>query len=139
MTTSQYKKPLPSPQPESDRYWEGARNGELWLRRCLDCKRAYFYPRNICPLCGSANTEWSRASGRATLYTFAIAHRAPHPGFEGDVPFITAIVELEEGPRMATNIVGVTPDPAKLKLGMPLRVVFEKATEQVTLPKFTPA
>lgn len=139
MTTPAYKKPLPVPQPESDRYWSGALAGELWLRRCLDCKQAYFYPRNICPLCGSANVEWFMASGRATLYTFAIAHRAPHPGFEGEVPFVTAIVELAEGPRMATNIVGVAPDEANLQIGMALRAVFEKATDQIALPKFTPA
>lgn len=139
MTTQQYRKPLPVPQPESDRYWEGCRNGELWLRRCVDCQQAYFYPRNICPRCGSANTEWSRASGRAALHTFAIVHRAPHPGFEGDVPYVTAVVELEEGPRMAANIVDVAPDPANLKIGMPLRVVFERASEQIALPKFTPA
>jgi hypothetical protein len=66
-------------------------------------------------------------------------HRAPHPGFEGDVPYVTAVVELEEGPRMAANIVDVAPDPANLKIGMPLRVVFERASEQIALPKFTPA
>ena len=135
----EYKKPLPVPQPESDRYWEGTRNGELWLRRCLDCIKAYFYPRNICPHCGSADVEWFQASGRATLYTFAIVHRAPHPGFEAEAPYITALVELEEGPRMATNLAGVQADPANLKIGMPLKVVFEKATETITLPKFTPA
>ncbi len=139
MTDPPYDKPLPVAQPESDRYWEGARNGELWLRRCLDCKRAYFYPRNICPNCSSRNVEWAKVSGRATLYTFAIVHRAPHPGCEADVPYVTAIVELEEGPRMATNIVGVAADPAALTIGMPLRAVFEKATDQVTLPKFRPA
>ena len=131
-----YTKPIPVPQPESDRYWEGTRREELWLRTCLDCDQAYFYPRDICPKCHSRNTDWIRSSGKGTIYTFSIAHRAPHPGFVGDVPYIAAIVELEEGPRIPTNIVGVDPEPENLDIGMPVQVVFEKITDEITLPKF---
>ena len=79
-----------------------------------------------------------QASGKATLFTYGIVHRAPHPCFVEDVPFVTAMVELEEGPIMPTNIVMDDPTPEKLKIGMDLEVVFEDITEAVTLPKFRP-
>ncbi len=138
--TQGYGKPVPSPQAESDHYWEKAKQGELWLRKCNGCGEAYFYPRDISPCCFSKDTAWVQASGKATLYTYGIVHRAPHPGFAVDVPFVTAIVELEEGPRMATNIVGVEdPTPDKLQIGMALEVTFEDITDTIALPKFKPA
>ena len=138
--TQGYGKPVPSPQAESDHYWEKAKQGELWLRKCNGCGEAYFYPRDISPCCFSKDTAWVQASGKATLYTYGIVHQAPHPGFADDVPFVTAIVELEEGPRMATNIVGVEdPTPDKLQIGMALEVTFEEITDTISLPKFKPA
>ena len=137
--TQDYKKPVPRPQAESDEYWEKAKQGELWLRKCNSCGNTYFYPRDISPCCFSKDTGWVQASGKATLYTYGIVHRAPHPGFADDVPFVTAIVELEEGPRMATNIVMDDPTPEKLQSGMPLEVTFEEITDTIALPKFKPA
>ena len=139
MTSPQ--RPLPSPQGESRTYWEGARRHELWLRRCNGCGEAYFYPRDISPCCFSRNTEWVRASGRASLFTFAIVHRSPHPAFQEETPFVVAIVRLEEGPLMATNIVGAgdPPEPGDLAIGMALVVDFEDVTGDVTLPVFRPA
>ena len=137
--TQGYNKPVPTPQGESDFYWEKARQHELWLRKCEDCGNAYFYPRDISPCCFSKNTSWMQASGNASLYTYAIVHRAPHPGFADEAPFVTAIVELEEGPRMPTNVVIDDPTPEKLQVGMPLRVVFEDITDAIALPKFAPA
>ena len=95
--------------------------------------------RDISPCCFARDTQWVQASGKATLYTYGIVHRAPHPGFVDDVPFVTAIVELEEGPRMATNIVMDDPTPEKLQIGMPLEVVFEDISDTIALPKFKPA
>lgn len=137
--TQAYKKPIPSPQGESDHYWQKAKEGELWLRKCNACGEAYFYPRDISPCCFSRDTTWIKASGKATLFTYGIVERAPHPGFVEDVPFVTAIVELEEGPTMPTNIVMEDPTPEKLKVGMPLEVVFEEITDTISLPKFKPA
>ena len=140
--TQSYNKPIPVPQGESDFYWQKAKEQELWLR-CdndhPDGPKAYFYPRDISPYTFSRNTSWIKASGNATLFTYAIVHRAPHPGFVGDVPFVTAIVELEEGPKMPTNIVMDDPTPEKLQIGMPLKVVFEDITDTIALPKFAPA
>ena len=139
MTQQAYNKPLPTPQPESDFYWEKTKEHELWLRSCNDCNQAYFYPRDLCPDCFSRNTTWVQASGKGTLHTFAIVHRAPTPAFRDDAPFVVAIVDLEEGPRMPTNLVEVEPDPAAIRVGMPVEVVFEDVTEAITLPKFKPA
>lgn len=137
--TQAYSKPIPSPQGESDFYWQKAKQHELWLRKCNACGQAYFYPRDISPCCFSKDTTWIRASGKATLYTYAIVHRPPTPAFQKDVPFVTAIVELEEGPRMPTNIVMSDPTPEKLQIGMPLQVTFEGITDTIALPKFRPA
>ncbi|HZT05767.1 MAG TPA: Zn-ribbon domain-containing OB-fold protein [Chloroflexota bacterium] len=129
-------RPLPIPQPETEYYWQRAREHELWIMRCEACGNAYFYPRTICPLCFSRDTRWLQASGRATLHAFSIVHRAPAPGFT--TPYVAAIVELEEGPRMPTNLVGVEPDPAAIRIGMPLEVVFEDVTDEISLPQFRP-
>ena len=137
--TSDYKKPIPVPQVESDQYWQKAKEKELWLRKCNACGKAYFYPRDISPCCFSRDTTWIQASGKATLYTYGIVERAPHPGFAADVPFVPAMVELEEGPIMATNIVMEEPTPEKLQVGMALEVVFEDITDTIALPKFKPA
>ena len=138
-----YNKPIPVPQGESDHYWQKAKQGELWLRYCNSCKEAYFFPTDICraiPCANPRDTKWIQASGKATLYTFAIVGyetgKAPHPGFEA--PYVTAIVELEEGPTMPTNIVMDDPTPEKLQIGMPLEVVFEDITDEIALPKFKP-
>ena len=91
MTEQAYSKPVPVPQGESDYYWEKTKAHELWLRKCNDCNQAYFYPRDICPMCFSRNTSWIQASGKGTLHTFAIVHRAPTPAFRDDAPFVVAM------------------------------------------------
>jgi hypothetical protein len=130
-------KAVPAPTPETKPYWDGAAAGELRIQRCLDCARAYFYPRPVCPHCGSFNVEWFTASGDATLYSYVINHR-PAPGFEADAPYAIAVVQLAEGPRMMTSIVGVPATPEALVLDMPLRVAFEQRGD-ISLPVFTPA
>jgi uncharacterized OB-fold protein len=130
-------KAVPVPTPETQPYWDGCAAGELRIQRCVDCGRPYFSPRPICPSCGSGNVEWFTASGRATLYSYVINHR-PAPGFEADVPYAIAVVQLAEGPRLMTSLVGVDPSPKALLLDMPLRVAFEQRGD-VSLPVFTPA
>src|SRR5690625_4643008 len=125
-------KPVPTPTPETETYWDATRRHELRLQQCNSCNKHYFYPREFCPHCASDSVEWVRSSGRATLYSYVIEHR-PAPGFADEVPYVVAIVELEEGPRMMTNIVGVEPDPEQLVLDMPLTVAFEPRGE-VSVP-----
>ena len=130
--------PPPVPQPESDFYWEKCKAHELWLRHCRACDKAYFYPRDICPECFSRDTDWIQSSGRGILHTFCIVHRGPTPPFRDKVPYVVAIVELESGARMPTNLVQVEADPEHVKIGMALEVVFEDLDEKISLPMFRP-
>ena len=129
-----YNLPLPVKQPESDFYWDKAKEHELWLRKCNGCGKAYFYPRDFCPSCHSKDVTWVQSSGKGTLYSFVINHRPP-PSF-GSAPYVIAVVELEEGPRMMTNLVGVEPDPDKIRCDSPVEIVYDDVTEDITLPKF---
>jgi hypothetical protein len=130
------QRPLPAITPETQHYWEGARAGELRLQQCTACSHVYFPPRPFCPRCAAREVQVLRASGRATLYSYVIHHR-PVPGFTP--PYSIAVVQLEEGPRMMTNIVEVEQTPQALQLDMPLEVTFEKLTDEISLPLFRPA
>ena len=129
------RRPIPRPTPETQHFWDGAREGELRLQRCDECDKVYFPPRPFCPVCASRSVSVFSASGRATLYSYIINHR-PMPGFEN--PHSIAVVELEEGPRMMTNIVGVPQTPEALELDMPLEVAFEPLDDEISLPLFRP-
>lgn len=139
--TSNSPKPQPVPQPESDRYWEGLKNEEIWLQRSVATGEFQFYPRALAieDADGNREIEWVQATGTAELFTFAIAHIAPHPDFAGDVPYITALVKLEEDVIVPTNIVGIDPEPENLQIGMELKPVFEHHERGHTLLMFTPA
>ncbi|MFN0178200.1 MAG: Zn-ribbon domain-containing OB-fold protein [Gemmatimonadales bacterium] len=130
------ERPLPAITPETRHFWEGARAGELRLQRCDACAHVYFPPRPFCPQCGGRSVSVVRASGRATLYSYVIHHRAA-PGFTP--PYSIAVVQLEEGPRMMTNIVEVAQTPEALQLDMPLEVSFQRMTDEIHLPLFRPA
>lgn len=136
MTTTR-PKPLPRPTPETAPFWEGCKQRELRLPFCTVCQRYFFYPRRYCPTCLSDAITWRKASGRGTLHTYIINHR-PAPGFEQDAPYVIAIVQLDEGPRLMTNIINVEPQPENLIPDMPVEVVFEDASAEITLPKFQP-
>jgi uncharacterized OB-fold protein len=110
--------------------------GELRLQRCVACSNVYFPPRPFCPGCASREVEVFSASGRASLHSYVISHRAL-PGFEA--PYAIAVVELEEGPRLMTNIVESPQTPEALQLDMPLEVVFEPVSDDITLALFKPA
>jgi uncharacterized OB-fold protein len=127
-------RPLPRPTPETQHFWDGTASGELRLQRCRACTHTYFPPQPFCPGCASADVEVVRASGRGSLYSYVITHRAA-PGFEA--PYVIAEVELEEGPRLLSNLVDVAPDPEQLPLDLALEVTFETFGE-VTLPLFRP-
>ena len=141
MTQSAELPPItpPVPQPESDFYWEKCKEHELWLRHCRACDSTYFYPRDICPGCFSRDTDWVQSSGQGILHAFAIVHRGPVPAFRDRAPYVVAMVELEGGARMPTNIVEVEPDPSVIKIGMALQVVFDDLNDTISLPKFRPA
>ena len=125
---------LPQPTPETQHFWDGTRRGELVLQRG-PTGEAYFPPRPFCPRTGSWDVETFVASGKATLYSYVINHR-PRPDM-GTAPHSIAVVQLEEGPRMMTNIVGCPQTPEALVLDMPLEVVFETFGD-IALPMFRP-
>jgi len=127
---AEYLLPLPTAQPETDDYWERAREHELWLMHCDDCSSTYFYPRSICPNCFSRNTRWRQSSGRGTLYAFAIVHRPPRPTFADRVPYIVALVELEGGARLKA----VTPSALALPEGAHVGLEFAPSALYVFHP-----
>lgn len=130
-------KPLPQIDPESQSYWTAAREGRLLIKRCTDCGKAHHYPRELCPHCHSDRVTWEQASGKGTVYTYTVARRPAGPAFKGDTPYVVALVELAEGPRMMTNLITVAPE--RVRIGMPVQLRFEAITDEVSLPKFTPA
>jgi uncharacterized protein len=128
---------LPTPDDHSQAWWDATAAGRLLVVRCGTCGRAHFYPRPFCPRCDSDDVSWEQSSGRATLYTWSVVHRNDLPPFHDKVPYVAAVVDLEEGPRMSTWVVGTDPDA--LAIGMPLQVEFEDIDEGFFLPVFRPA
>jgi len=126
---------LPHPQPDdvTQPFWDGIAAGRLRLQRCRACGRHVFYPRAVCPHCTSGELEWVDASGRGSVYSFSVVHRAP-PGFAADAPYAVALVDLDEGVRMMTRLVDVALDD--LAIGQPVEVVVEG---DPALPYFRPA
>ena len=127
---------IPQPTPETQHYWDGAKRGELLLQTCNSCSHTYFPPRPFCPECGSRDVQVVKASGKGRLYSYIINHMKA-PGYEP--PFAVAVVELEEGPRIMTNILECEQTPEALQLDMPLEVTFEKLSDEISLPQFKPA
>lgn len=128
-------RPIPVPTPETQHFWDGTREGELRLQRCDDCAHVYFPPRPFCPACSSRSVSVFAASGRGQLASYVINER-PHKAFDG--PYAIALVDLEEGPRMMSNIVDCPQTPQALQLDMPLEVTFEVLSDEIHLPLFRP-
>ena len=130
---------LPNPPPatnlETQRFWDATEEDRLELPRCTACDTVIWYPRERCPECGSDSVEWFEASGRGEVYSFSVTRRMP--GRWGKhVPFVLAYVELEEGPRLMTNIVDC--DPEAVEVGQAVEVVFHETEEGTKLPRFRP-
>jgi len=133
-----YMKPLPVPDPESTPFWDACRAHTLKIVRCTDCGHVRFPPTSFCPECQSPDHEWIEASGKAKVFSWIVVrHPVPKDVYAGDVPYVVALVTLEEGPRMPTNIVGCAPED--VTADMPLTVQFRDVTPEITLPVFAPA
>jgi uncharacterized OB-fold protein len=128
---------LPAPDEATQPFWDAARDGRFLVKRCAGCGRAHFYPRRFCPMCWSDDVDWEEASGRASLYTWSVVHQNDLPPFGERVPYVAAVVELDEGPRAMTNVVDCDFDD--LRVGMPLEVTFRAISDEVTIPVFRPA
>jgi uncharacterized OB-fold protein len=131
-----YAKPLPHLDEENRPWWEALKRHELYLQRCRDCGALRYYPRALCPECLSSRTEWIRSKGTGKVYTFTITYQNATAGFRDALPYVLAYVELDEGLKMLTNIVDCRPE--QVRIGMPVAVVFDDVTPEVTLAKFRP-
>jgi uncharacterized OB-fold protein len=127
------ERPFPLPDATTQPFWDGIGAGVLRIQRCDACGRHVFYPRVLCPHCGSARLAWVDASGAGEVHSFTVVHRAPAE-FRDEVPFVVALVDLREGVRMMTRLLGV--EPSRVRVGMPVRVAIEG---EPPLPYFRPA
>ncbi|HWO43633.1 MAG TPA: Zn-ribbon domain-containing OB-fold protein [Candidatus Eisenbacteria bacterium] len=133
------KKPLPQLTPLNRPFWEGARAGKLVMQRCTNCRAWVWCPRPVCGECGSDKLEWTELSGRGKVFSFTVIREVVGRalrGFAPDIPYVTAWIDLHEGPRFCSNIVGCP--IGQIKIGMDVEVIFEDTGEGVTLPKFRP-
>jgi len=130
-------KPLPHIDEENRPWWEALKRRELYIQKCRDCGASRYYPRALCPECLSSSTEWIRCSGKGAIYTFTVTHQNQAAGFRDSLPYVMAYVELAEGVKMLTNVVDCAPE--QVRIGMPVEVVYEDVTPEVTLAKFRPA
>lgn len=133
---SETRKPLPRIGPDTAPFWAAAREGRLSLPFCTECGRAHWPAGPVCPYCLSDAVEWRDVSGRGRISTFTVIHKAWFPSFAADLPYNVVQVELDEGPRLTANLVEVPPGGPRI--GMPVEVIFDAVTPEVTLPRFRP-
>jgi hypothetical protein len=131
-----FAKHLPVIDVESAPFWAGTKQHKFLIRHCNTCGRSHFYPRHSCPHCWSDNCEWRPSSGRGRVYSYTVIHHNDVLPFKERLPYIVALIDLEEGVRVTTNIVEGTPEV--MHVGMPVEVVYEHVTDEVTLPQFRP-
>ena len=127
-------KPLPQISPEMKPFFDAAHRHQLVAQRCRGCGAYRFPARDQCSACLSRESDWVPVSGRGEVFSFAVMHQVYHPGFAAEVPYAVVVVELEEGARLVSNLLDCP--PADVRIGMPVEVVFDDVTPEVTLPKF---
>jgi uncharacterized OB-fold protein len=132
-----YRKPIPRLDEESKPFWEACARHELYVQRCRRCSKIFYYPRAVCPEDLSPDLEWVRCSGRGKVYTFTVTYQNQSAGFRENLPYVMAYVELEEGVRLLTNIVGCKPE--EVRIDMQVEVTFEDASPDISIPLFKPA
>ena len=131
-----YAKPIPTVDEENKPFWNAAKKHELSMQRCLRCGKFYYPISPMCPHCQNWGFEWVKLSGKGEIYSFIVVRRATNPAFAKEIPYIVAIILTKEGTRMISNVVGCKPED--MRVGMPVEVVFEDISPEVSLPKFKP-
>jgi uncharacterized OB-fold protein len=131
---SEYKKPLPTITDENREFWEGAKRGKIRMQKCKSCGHIRYPISHVCPECLSYDFKWTDLSGRGEVFSYVIFHQLYNPAFKDDIPYNVAMVQLEEGPRMYSNIIGVDNDA--VKVGDKVEAIFDPVTPEVTIPKF---
>lgn len=129
-----YIKPLPEISEDNREFWEGARRGKLRMQKCTDCSHIRYPISYVCPKCLSYKFAWTDLSGRGEVFSYIVFYQLYNKAFEKDIPYNVAMVQLEEGPRMYSNIVGVDNDA--VKIGDKVEVAFDTVTPEVTIPRF---
>ena len=132
-----YAKPLPTPSQDSQPYWDACRQHALALQQCDACGAFRFPPSPLCPECWGRASTWRTLSGRGRVYSFVTYRRLYHPGFADDLPYVVAVIALDEGPRLISNVIDCRPED--VRCDMPVEVVFRDATDRIALPLFRPA
>jgi len=133
---SEYKKPIPAITPEMRPFFDAAKRHQLVVQRCTQCGTHRFPAREICSSCLSRAADWVPVSGAGEVFSYNVMHQIYHPGFADEVPYAVVVVKLQEGVKLNSNLVGVPPHD--IRVGMPVKVVFEDINDEVTLPKFAP-
>ena len=131
-------KPLPKSDPTTAPFWESVKNEKMALQYSPKTGKYIFYPRGFDPAAFDSALEWREVKGTGVIHAFTIVYRHPNPAFQGDIPYVVAMIELDEGVRMMSNVIGVPADPEHVKVGMAVEVVYDKVNDEVTLPKFRP-
>ncbi|MET7452949.1 OB-fold domain-containing protein [Streptomyces sp. NPDC005574] len=127
-------RPVPRPTVLSEPFWAAARRGDLVVPECVSCDLRFFVPEPACPGCMARDWRYAPSSGRGTVYTVTVVHRAPGPGFEA--PFALAVVDLDDGGTLLSHV--DAGDPDDVVIGMRVRVDFRALTDRITLPYFVP-
>jgi len=134
MTETAHAKPLPAMEGFAKEFYGWCKQNQLRFQRCTACGTWRHVPREMCAACGSWQWEWAPSSGRGTVFTWTVVARALHPAFQNDTPYAAVVIEMEEGVRLLSQVVDCAPD--ELAIGMPVEVVFDAVTPEITLPKF---
>jgi uncharacterized OB-fold protein len=133
---SEYNLPLPVITTLSKEYWDGCKENKLLYQHCRDCDEVIFFPKYLCPNCMGHNLEWLESKGKGKIVTFTVTYESAPPAFMAEMPYAVAIIEMDEGYRIMSNIIECDFDT--LECEMPVEVVFDPVTPEVTLPKFKP-
>jgi uncharacterized OB-fold protein len=139
MLEADHLQPVVSPAPDAAPFWEAASRHQLLLPYCTACDAPFFYPRTLCPRCGSRDLEWTVVSGAGTLYSFCVHYQSSELGLSDGVPFATGLVDLDEGPRLMAFLVGVPDDPQRIEVDGRLTVEFLDLADGQTVLAFRPS
>ena len=127
---------VPQPNADTAEFWDGCRNRELRFQECVNCGLVRWPPSILCPRCHAAEWDWKMSDGKGTIFSYVVYHVAFDPAFKDDLPYVTAVIRLEEGPMMLSRIVGC--DPAEVECEMPVELVWWEVADDMVLPMFTP-
>lgn len=127
--------PLPEPSALTQPYWDAAKRHELAFQRCLSCNTAFLYPKLLCPSCWTPEPAWEVASGKGSVIAFSVVHQAPYESYAPRVPYVVAMIALDEGPQLMANVVDC--DPEDVRVGTKVSVTFEERGD-FSIPQFAP-